>query len=620
MKLLWFLILIIFGLNPNVVWSNSTILEISDGYKWDKVASYLHQVMMNDESMKKGYVNLVIVDFTVKHDINGLVEYLNEHSMIKVHLINTLPSFKMKYLDFVIIIQDFMQLNVNKTHFADDFMRKLNALFDRAFMEMSGKYYIINTLDIKMWPQAPVVKYVGKCVNLFRTGYINNILFINHYNSNQFGVIKHYVKNNLIFFKSTSKSNTTYPVAKMGEIDDNNIKLLQYDEPPFLKVENGKLLGSEGKLLDTFCERYNISYTIVNENATDLRVKVFGKLMLKTAMDISFNYILRVTDSYFFESIILNELHDRCLLVPRNIPLSVYDSFTYPFDDKISICLFSVSCLIVISWKAMSLAVKSNFNIDFITFSVFRYLMGNSATLEERMSFKEKFIVYGYVWASFVLLTLYESYVISFMMTDQSYRSVATLEELNNSNTQIYEYYMDGIQFRDDLIVHKMSLNEDNVILKMPDNLDVNMAYLVSNQYADAFIESTRNFDKDGRRLFDKLKENVMSYVPTYTVKKAFPLKKELQFMVTALRESGIKKHWIEQMFNEKQNTIDPVLAKNVVEVVEKIVLSFSDMKVPFVILGIGMTLSFVFFIIEHIYHVIKRNGELRTNSIDFAN
>ncbi|CAO1371222.1 unnamed protein product [Diamesa hyperborea] len=465
-----------------------------------------------------------------------------------------------------------------------------------------------------MWPFKKAVKFIGKYVNFFRNGDKLNLMFIDRYTSVEFKVIKPYVKNKKIYFKhiketsQTSQLNATFPVSKMGEMNNNVIKLLQFDEPPFSKVENGKLLGSEGKLLDTFCERHNTSYIIVNKNTTNLRLKTFWELMLNTSMDVSLNYVLRVKESQYFGSIILNELHERCLLVPRNIPLSVYDSFTYPFDDKISICLLCASCLIVIAWKALSYAVKSNFNIDFIAFSVFRYLMGNAATSEDRMSYKEKFIVYGYVWASFVLLTLYESYVISFMMTDQSYRSVATLVELNNSDTKIYEYYMDGIQFRDDLILRKMHIKEDNVILTMPENVDVNMAYLVSNQYADAFIESTRNYDKDGRRLFDKLKETVMSYVPTYTVKKSFPLKNELQFMVDALGESGIKNHWIEEMFNKKQNNFDPLLAKNVVEAVEKVVLTFSDMKVPFVILGIGMSFSLMVFIIELI---VKRYNRL---------
>ncbi|CAO1314265.1 unnamed protein product [Diamesa serratosioi] len=586
MKLLWLWILILFGIRFGVVRSETKIgSQLSDVNQWEKIAMYLYQVMLNDESMSKGHVNLLILDFTMNHDIDELVEHFHKHPRIFVTLINTPVLNKLGYPDFVIIIQDFMQLDATKTQFKDDFENKLDALIQKPFMSLSSKYYIINNVDTKLWTFPQALKFVVKCVNVFLTEEMYNLMILDRYDSKNFAVIKPYVKDNLIFFQRQSILNAHFPASKMGEMGDNIIKLQQFDQPPFSKVENGKLLGTEGRLLDALCERYNTSYIIVNNDSTILKLKDFGEFMYNISMDLNLNYVLRIDENKYFDNIILNKVLDRCLLVPRNIPLSTFDSFSCPFDDRISICLFCATCLVIVSWKAISFAVKTDFSIDFIAFSVFRYLMGNSATLENRMSYKEKFIVYGYVWASLVLLTLYESYVISFMMADQSYRSVTSLEELNSSNTKIYEYFMDGIQFKDNLIVHKMFAKVDNVILKMPDKFDVNMAYLVTSMYADAFIDSSKNYNNDGHRLFDKLQENVMSYVPTYVVKKSFPLRNELKHLMNVLRESGIEKHWIDEMFNKKQNNTDSVLAKNVVEAVEKIVLTFKDMKVPFVIL-----------------------------------
>ena len=613
MKFLWLWILIIFGFRIDVVWSEMYIQNnIVVDNQWRKIAKYLHEVMLNDDSMKKGYINLLIIDFTLNHDIDEIVEFLNENTMIIMNLFRNPAAFKyLKNHDFVIIIQDFMQMDFTQTYYVDDFQNKINKQIKN--LQVNAKYYIINSINTKQWKFSSIVKFNAKCVNLFRTKGLDKLMFIDCYDFKHFTIIKHLLKNNLIYFKQQLPSNTYFSIPKMGDMRDKIIKIQQFDELPFSKVENGRVLGTAGRLLDTFCDRYNVSYTIINKNTSNLELKRFAKIMYTEIMDLNLNHILRINEILAFESIILNELIDRSLLIPRNIPLSAYDSFSYPFDGKISIYLFVASCFVIISWKAMSLVTKTNFNIDFIVFSVLCYLMGNSATLQNRMSYKEKFIVYGYVWASLVLLTLYESYVISFMMTDQSYRSVTSLNELNNSNTKIHEYFMDGIQFKENLIVHKMFLDVDNIILKMPDKVDVNQVYLVNNMYADVFVNSIRNYDKQGRRLFDKLIENIMPFVPTYIVNKSFPLKKELKYLIDALNESGIKSHWLEEMLSIQSNYKDELLSKNVVEVEEKIVLTFSDMKIPFIILGIGLSLSFVIFIIELKFKTKRFNQRLLT-------
>ena len=308
MKLLWLWILIIFGVFPDVVWNKTNIVNnISNNNQWEKVASYLYQVLLNDDSMKKGHVKLLIVDFTVNHDIDELLKYFNENSRIMVNLINTADPIKLKYPDFVIIIQDFMELDFKETRFVDDFYYKLNELTYLSIMDISAKYFIINSVNTKMWTFPSALEFVAKCVNIFRTGWFDNLMFIDRYDSSQFAIIKPIVKNNLIFFQRQSSKKIFFPISKMGEMNENIIKLLQFDGPPFSKVENGNLLGTEGKLLNTFCERFNTSYTIVNKNSTVLKTNNFHQLMYNTSMDFSLNYNLRVNENKIFGNIISNE-------------------------------------------------------------------------------------------------------------------------------------------------------------------------------------------------------------------------------------------------------------------------------------------------------------------------
>lgn len=64
-----------------------------------------------------------------------------------------------------------------------------------------------------------------------------------------------------------------------------------------------------------------------------------------------------------------------------------------------------------------------------------------------------------------VLMALHESFVISFMMTKLSYKSVQSFQQLNQSNTKIYQYFEEfernyQVIFKDELIMNKVRLYE----------------------------------------------------------------------------------------------------------------------------------------------------------------
>ena len=405
-------------------------------------------------------------------------------------------------------------------------------------------------------------------------------------------------------FNKLSLNNTTFTRTKMGEIFGRNIKLVQFDAPPFSYVKNKELIGVEGKLLDVFCERQNLTYEIVNENTEKYSPnELIGRFQTLNA-DLSLTTKFQLNTKIWFVDFNHLYINDGlCMLVPRNIPVSSFENFDYPFDYKISICLLVTSCLIIITWKGISMAVHSGFSIHFIIFSVFRYLMGNSATGENRMTFKEKIVVYGYVIVAMVLMALYESFVISFMMTDPTYKSVQSFHELNESNTKIFQYFegIEDVIFKDELILNKVNLLNDHIVF-IPKDFDHNLAYVTTCQYADAFIRSSRNFNKDNKRLFDKLDEKITFYDQSYPISNLFPLKKEFEHFVSVLRESGLRDFWVR---SEVENL-------KVIEEDEKSVLNFDDMKIPFIILGTGLTLSFLVFLIELTVNNIKQRRNNR--------
>ncbi|CAO1367623.1 unnamed protein product [Diamesa tonsa] len=129
------------------------------------------------------------------------------------------------------------------------------------------------------------------------------------------------------------------------------------------------------------------------------------------------------------------------------------------------------------------------------------------------------------------------------------------------------------------------------------------MGEIHGKTYADAFIRSNGNFNGN-QRLFDLMDEKISFYAQSYPVSNIFPLKKELQFFVSVLRESGLRDYWVQSEVHENNRDIKEDEIK---------VLNLNDMQLPFIILGSGLGLSLLVFIFELIVNNIK---ERRMNRV----
>ena len=98
--------------------------------------------------------------------------------------------------------------------------------------------------------------------------------------------------------------------------------------------------------------------------------------------------------------------------------------------------------------------------------------------------------------------------------------------------------------------------------------------------------------------------EKITFYAQSYPVSNIFPLKKELQYVVSVLRESGLNDYWVQSVVHKNNKDINEDEMK---------VLNFDDMQVPFIIIGIGLGLSFFVFLFELLVDNIK---ERRNNRV----
>jgi hypothetical protein len=252
-----------------------------------------------------------------------------------------------------------------------------------------------------------------------------------------------------------------------------------------------------------------------------------------------------------------------------------------------------------------------------ILFETYKCAIGISVTGFEKLCRKEKLLIFSYVVFSMLLVSLYQSIMISFMLIEPVTRCFKDLQELNDSNVPIYQYfgYPTEVNFREELILNK--IKRDKIFsMHVPQNFDHRMVYLVPCSYAEAFVRTTKNF-KGRKQLFDKIPQPLKIYLQSYKMSHEFPLRHELEMLADGLRENGIRKFWVKKLVRE---ILDPKL-KMKEKIIPKKGYSFFNMKgmiFPFMVLIVGITTGTSIFFIEQLFRIVlcfkKRNGKLEPN------
>lgn len=394
-----------------------------------------------------------------------------------------------------------------------------------------------------------------------------------------------------------------FPPSKIEDFHSRELQLLQWNSPPFTIVKDRKLFGVEGKFLDTFCSTYGLTYKLLNEQTETFSSADFSTFMFEFELTLNIGAGI---NSLFMIAMYLGELDGLCFLTPRNIFTSEYVN-SNPFDFITTSLIVLVTFLTVFLWKVFSIRSKSNFKLQFIIINILKCIIGKGVDGESKMSRMEKILIYSYTIGSMVLLSLYQSALISVMLSEPSVTSIQSFKELNESQTKIYMFptdnHLGGISFRDDLVVSKSFLGSTDFTMTIPQKFDPDLAYIVMSSYADAFLKSSRNLDENNRRIFDRIPQFLTRYPQQYTAMARLPFKKEFENMIQSLQESGIRNHWISELTSDKEfNDIK----EKIVGVKKKTFVDITSMMIPCAVLATGLALALVVFIIEILINKFK--------------
>ena len=391
-------------------------------------------------------------------------------------------------------------------------------------------------------------------------------------------------------------------VTRDSQIYSNlpNFYIITYDSYPSTFVQNNKVYGIDGYFINEYSKWLNTSYVIKYSWTSKPDIKTLFSHM-QNNIDICLCTDTSIYNSYF-EGVMLFETNGICLLVPRNIFVSSYENLSLPID-KITLIMSMASAIsIVICWKIISLKSEHRLTTSEMFLTVLHLSFYKSALNLNRLNFKEKFLIFSFIFGSFFISSLYESSILSLMMAQPTVRSARDLEELNNSNTKFYSFYDDQTAFhskmptmRKDLILNKINFSS-SYSLELPNNFDENMVYLVTCKYAEIFEKSLKNY-RNNHRLFDVrlLRQDYQRY----TLRNGFSFFDEFSRFVSTTLESGIRSYWTKKVFYESSDRHNHI--HNAAENEQKDFIEFQDMFLPIVVIIVGSLLALFMFVLEHV-------------------
>jgi len=372
-----------------------------------------------------------------------------------------------------------------------------------------------------------------------------------------------------------------------------NLKIAYQEVLPYSYLDDdSRIVGVDGNLINEFCKHTGLDYKIVNKHAGQLL-----EVPPSQRNDIDFN---RRSSTDNLKSHDIAHLYEtspvQCFLVPRDIP--VYKAFANPFDNFVTSFLVSTVILIAVLWKFMKWLQDEELSLADLIISILKVFIG-LAIDEDRWrywSMKERFLLMPFLFMSIILIALYQSYLISALIVEHPMRSVKSVEHLNKSDTQIYEYSNGIHNFRDGKIINAVPVNSSkHAMMMLHENYDKNLAYAVWCRFAEDFVRSRRNM-QEKRILFNVLEDpQYPRGYSTYVIADDFPYKDKFKFSVMALEESGVTNYWTKRLIRDRF----PKHPKK-----DDIGYNFLGIMIfPFILIGGGILISFGSFVMERIHN-----------------
>lgn len=357
-------------------------------YNMDALSETLVKIIENDEFARKGRVEVAI--------FGNIIDEYDE----------TLKGMMIKSRSIVFEVALFMRREMADKDFLIIFFNNQNtvSLVSKTFKATFPK----RSMRI-------IVSYITHRFKMINqdSDYCYDVLALTA-SANYFNVVCLLLYNEFYYFLEWKLPNTLaalpqkpfeFPTNKFGIKREKVMEVIQYDALPYTYVKNGKVFGLEGAVIDEFCKKFGLDYFIVNNETQTMNLMYMVQAFHGTFVDITFNYDFSY-DAKQADFVNLYEFDGLCFLVPRNILVSSFETFQYPFDWITTILIICSIILTIAVLKVFSTHLKSGTSLGDVILEVYKCTLGLGVSTFETMRGHEKIVILSFTVLPMIFITL----------------------------------------------------------------------------------------------------------------------------------------------------------------------------------------------------------------------
>ena len=393
-------------------------------------------------------------------------------------------------------------------------------------------------------------------------------------------------------------------------------KVIVTSQYPRSIIQNGKLISVDTFFIDTVAKLQNASYKIerVDQRKTEGRTKIVD-LMVKNIGDIFLN-TMPLSDIIKTRNVVKTvntfQTNGYCALIPLPRRVSYLRYLLTAFDIYTRILLLLSVAAAALVWKTYQCLHPLD-NVD----SVGYFVLGTIANfLHQAISFQNKastlqILIQTNAVMFFILGNYYQSLMISSITEPHFEPRIKTIDEmLVKHKLYLVEKLFNRTIFNLDLFPTMERTVFGNVTLNQLDfkvSADIGTVLIVRCDMAEAmfkgFLWSNPSVIKN---FYYMLPQTCFNFYEKYSLSVLSPFEKRLNEISLKIFETGIKQHWKTLMMeNVRTNYLH---RKNSDLPIEYDFMNLKDLAGIFYLCSIFMFLATVVFVVELLWHRLKRS------------
>jgi hypothetical protein len=284
-----------------------------------------------------------------------------------------------------------------------------------------------------------------------------------------------------------------------------------------------------------------------------------------------------------------------------------------PFDRDIQFIMMAAYLVVAIVWFAFLQYYRhARPRISDVLLDTLRMQLAISLP-RNVVDFHERLLIVGFLVYGFIIISCYQTLLISNLMSPGYLPDLQTLAEFNRTMFDLYDPYSEfklrankhliNITFRNQELITNTTLWG----LKNSQLVGSGFGYLTTDRVASFFLTTTANI-RNGRPLMHKIDEGMLFAPSCYRLLRNSPYQMIISSWINRFREAGVYQKFDWDSFYEvkreklleTQESMDDITD-------EKAEVQFSDVEPAFLLLGFGCAIASITFVIELIYYRIEK-------------